>query len=238
MAFLSKPRQLPSLMLCGTLLPWVDKIKHLGNTITNSKDRNQQDTKIKNARYIDKNNSIMQEFYFAKPETKVEVNRIYNNHFTGSQLWDLGSREVEKLESTYNRSVKIMFDLPWGTHRYFVEPLTGDPHVSRLLVRRYLSFIKNVEISKKTPLKTLLGIVKRDVRSITGSNLRRIMILSGKQSIDDLDNIDIPYHSVPPDEAWRIGFVRELLDQQHGDVEVPGLLKTELDSILDYLCTQ
>ena len=57
-------------------------------------------------------------------------------------------------------------------------------------------------------------------------------------SIYDLDNIDIPYHSVPPDEAWRIGFVRELLDQQHGDVEVPGLLKTELDSILDYLCTQ
>ena len=87
MAFLSKPRQLPSLMLCGTLLPWVDKIKHLGNTITNSKNRNQQDTKIKNARYIEKNNSIMQEFYFAKPETKVEVNRIYNNHFTGSQLW-------------------------------------------------------------------------------------------------------------------------------------------------------
>ena len=97
----------------------MEKIKHPMNTITNSKDRNQLDNKIKSAKSIDKNNSIMQELYFAKPETKVQVNKIY----TGSQLWDLSSREVEKLESTYNRSVKIM---------YYMEPLTGDLHVRRL----------------------------------------------------------------------------------------------------------
>ena len=140
--------------------------------------------------------------------------------------------------STFNKSVKIMFDLPWGTHRYFVEPLTGDAHLSRMLVKRYLSFIEMLETSKKTPLKTLLSIAKRDVRSITGSNLRRIMILSGRKSIDDLKDVDIPYHPVPPNEAWMIGFVRELLDQHHGGLEVPGLLQTELDYILDYLCTQ
>ena len=123
MAFLKKPRELPSLLLCGTLLPWVDKVKHLGNTITNNNDRNQHDAKIKTSRYIDKNNSLMQEFYFAKPDTKLEINQIYNSHFTGSQLWDLGIRQVEKLESTYNRSVKIMLDLPWATHRCFIEPL-------------------------------------------------------------------------------------------------------------------
>ena len=139
----------------------------------------------------------MQEFYFAKPETKVQVNKIYNNHFTGPQLWDLGSREVPKLESTFNRSVKIMFDLPWGTHRYFVEPLTGDTHLSRMLVKRYLSFIEKLETSKKTPLKTLLSIAKRDVRSITGSNLRRITIFTGRKSIDDINDVDIPFSSCP-----------------------------------------
>ena len=91
MAFLKKPRELPSLVLCGTMLPWVDKIKHLGNTITNCNDRNQLDVKIKSSKYIDKNNSLLQEFYFAHPETKVKVNNIHNNHFTGSQLWKFGS---------------------------------------------------------------------------------------------------------------------------------------------------
>jgi hypothetical protein len=66
------------------------------------------------------------------------VNKIYDSNFTGSQLWDLGSREVEKLESTYNKSVKIMMDLPWATHRYLIEPLTGIPHVSSQLISRYL----------------------------------------------------------------------------------------------------
>ena len=210
----------------------------VGNNITNCKERTQLDTKIKTARYIDKNNSIMQEFYFANSETKVIVNKIYNSHFTGSQLWDLGSREVQKLESTCNRSVKIMLDLPWGTHRYLIEPLTGEPHVSRALVKRYLSFINKVEESKKTPLKSLLNIARNDVRSTTGSNLRKIMLLSGRNRIEDLKDVDIPYHAVPPDEAWRIGFVKEIVDLKHGELEVPGLLKKELDSILEYLCTQ
>ena len=64
------------------------------------------------------------------------------------------------------------------------------------------------------------------------------MIISRRNSIDDLKDIDIPYYPIPPNEAWRIWFVRELLDQHHGRLEVPGMLQTELDYILDYLCTQ
>ena len=82
-------------------------------------DGNQLDVKVKAAKFIDKNNSICQELYFAHPEFKVRTNNIYNGHWTGSQLWKFGSKEVEKLESTYNRSVKNMFDLPYATHRYF-----------------------------------------------------------------------------------------------------------------------
>ena len=128
--------------------------------------------------------------------------------------------------------------MSWATYRYFLEPLNGDAHISRMLLRRYLSFISKVELSKKSPLKTLLGIARSDVRSVTGSNLRRIMLLSGKNSMDELKNVDIPYNVVPADEAWRVGFVKELLATRHGDLEVPGLLKTEMDEIMDYLCTQ
>ena len=37
---------------------------------------NQLDIKVKAARYIDKNNSIAQEFYFAHPDTKVKSTSI------------------------------------------------------------------------------------------------------------------------------------------------------------------
>ena len=50
MAFLKSPRELPSLVLCGVELPWVDRIKHLGNCVTNTMEGNQYDIKVKAAR--------------------------------------------------------------------------------------------------------------------------------------------------------------------------------------------
>ena len=125
-------------------------MKHLGNTISNTMDGNQLDMKVKSARNVDKNNTICQEFHFAHPKTKSTLNNIYNGHFTGSQLWKVGSKEYEKVLSTYNRSVKIMFDLPWATHRFFIEPMTGNHHVRRILVRRYMSFIDKIKKCSKS----------------------------------------------------------------------------------------
>ena len=158
MAFLRKPRELPSLVLCGNTLPWVQKLKHLGNTVSNKIDGCQLDMRIKTARYIDKNNSLCQEFYFAHPETKVTINNIFNGHFTGSQLWKFGTKEMDKLYTTYNRSIKIMYDLPLATHRYFIEPLSGTPHVSRTLAKRYISFIAKIRNSSKVTLNQLHSV--------------------------------------------------------------------------------
>ena len=52
MAFFYKPRELPSMMLCGNPLPWVDQLLHLGNMISNKMDGGQVDMKQKEARYI------------------------------------------------------------------------------------------------------------------------------------------------------------------------------------------
>ena len=63
---------------------------------------------------------------------------------------------MEKLESTYNKSIKVMFGMPWATHRYLIEPLTGQPHLRKVLIKRYLSFIERIKASKKKPLRNLL----------------------------------------------------------------------------------
>ena len=240
MAFLKSPRELPGLVLCGVELPWVDRIKHLGNCITNSMEGNQYDMKVKSARYVDKCNSLSQEFHFCYPLTKVHINNIYNSHFTGSQLWGLGSKEMGKLESTYNRSVKLMFNLPLPTHRYFVEPLTEQPHLQKLLFRRYLAFISRIENSAKRPLRTLLRLSRKDLRTTTGRNLRLLMILLGKNSVDDLsvDDIDsLEYHTIPENEAWRVGLLQELIAVRENKCEITGFASEELDDILDHVCT-
>ena len=93
---------------------------------------------------------------------------------------------MDKLEATYNRSIKIMYNLPWPTHRNFLEPLTDSVYIRRNLIQRYLSFISRIEKSKKKPLRTLLNMTKYDVRAVTGSNLRYKMLNAGKTSISEL----------------------------------------------------
>ena len=239
MAYLRKPRTLPKLSLCGNPLPWVEKIKHLGNTISNVIDGGQLDLKTKNARYIDKNNNLCQELYFAHPQTKFKVNKIYNSHFTSSQLWKFGSREMERLESTYNRSIKIMYNLPWATHRNLLEPLTGEPHIRRILVRRYLGFIRKIEKSEKKALRNLLSLVMKDARTTTGSNLRYIMLTSGKHSIPQLlkSEVDIEYHKLGEDQLWKVDMLKEIVDALNDEITIDGITRDELNEVLEYLCT-
>ena len=173
------------------------------------------------------------------PKAKSTLNNIYNGHYTGSQLWKMGSREYEKVLSTYNKSVKIMFDLPWATHRSLIEPLTGTQHVSRMLVKRYLSFIDKIDKSSKTTLRQLLGLVRNDVRLTTGHNLRTIMMILGKNSIDELDCItaDFEYHKIEENEHWKVNMVKELVDIKAGDLGVHGMKHEEVQQILEFICT-
>ena len=55
MAFLKKPRELASMIMCGNPLPWVISLKHLGTKVSNNVDGCQADIKQKVASYIDRN---------------------------------------------------------------------------------------------------------------------------------------------------------------------------------------
>ena len=164
--------------LNGNNLPWIDSpetVIHLGNTITNEGNLLSKDVKIKRAKYINRNVELNQEFYFANPETKFKINSIYNMSFSGSSLWDLFSDDVKSLENSYNLSLKIMWDIPRETHRYFLEPLSGQKHIKFILFKRFLKFIQQIENSSKSAIKSLLKICTHDCRSVTGKNLRRLI---------------------------------------------------------------
>ena len=103
---MQKSRPLSQHTLCGRQLPWVDRIVHLGITITNDSNTLRTDMTIRKARYVGRNVELNQEIFFAAPATK--INYINNSSCFGSTLYQLFEAESEKIESSYNRSVKIM----------------------------------------------------------------------------------------------------------------------------------
>ena len=172
---------------------------------------------IKRARYIRKNIELNQEFHFAAPKTKININNIYNSSFFGSVLWDVFSPDAEKIESSWNRSMKIMLDLPYETHRGLIEPLSDCEHIKRLFLKRFLQFISKLSTSKKPILQTLLSAIQADSTSTTGRNLRSIMLLCDKCSIDDISIDDInnfPYFPRPDDDNWKCEMLQHMLDEK------------------------
>ena len=238
-AFTRKPTTLQDIRLCGNVLPWVNSFKHLGNSISNDSSVTDLDISTKRAQYISKCLELDQEFYFASGKTKFQLNSIYNFHFTGSPLWDLFGKTALSLEATYNKSVKNMFNLPLETHRSFIEPVTNKPHLRKILMSRFLSFIKQVHNSPKAVPKMLLSLVSKDVRSTTGSNLRKLLLLTGKCNVNDLvqkDIFEIRYHPLDTEDMWKADLLLELLDEQEGILSLPEFNRVEINDIIQFLC--
>ena len=225
--------------LCGVPLPWVDGGLHLGNNLSNQTNIMGQDIKIKRAQFINKNNELNQEFWFSHPSTKITINQIYNFHFTGSPIWDLFCKEAVMLENSWNTAVRLMYNLPLQTHRYFIEPMSEMNHLKFVLIERFLGFIDQILKSGKTIPRHVLKYVKHDVRSVTGSNFRNILLLTEKDTIEEIDKHDIKklkYHEVTLDNAWKIGVVKEISEIRNNQLSLTDFSMEELSDILEHLC--
>ena len=190
--------------------------------------------KRKNARYVSKNIEINQEFYFASSETKMTVNDICNSSWYGSVLYDLFSPTAVKIESSWNRSMKIMLDLPYPTHRGLIEPISGRKHIKRTFIKRFVDFINKIRTSNKPILKTILSAIETDTRSITGSNLREILILAGKFNILDItgeDSNTFEYFPRPAEDEWKVELIKFMMEER----EMGNLDKEDLE-LLNLFC--
>ena len=240
LAFIKKNRNLEKLKLGDDSLPWVTNGKHLGNNVENVINGLKKDMMIKRATYINRNNELSQEFFFAHPETKFKLNSIYNLSFSGSPLWNLFGKEAQMIENSYNVSVRAMFDIPRNTHKNLIEAITDTSHIKSILIQRFLSFIDQIKNCPKPIVNNVLSVKKHDARSTTGSNLRNIMQLCQKESINELKPSDskmIRYHPIPEEEKWKVQYIKEIIEVRTGNMSIEGFSQYELDEIMEFMCT-
>ena len=214
-ASLRKDKKLQDISLNGKILPWVKNAKHLGCTITQDLRGLSKDIMEKRAQYINKANELEQEFSYAHSTTKIWINKVFNTSFYGSQLWDLFSHESERIEKSWNTSQRILLKIPRNSHRYFLEPLSKTQHIKFSLLKRFVSFVEKVLDSSKTVIRNLMYAIKKNCRSTTGKNLRRIMLLVDKKSVDEIvpDDLKNQVH-VPADSKneWKIKMAEEIIE--------------------------
>ena len=118
---------------------------------------------------------ICQEFSFASEDTKLRMIRLYNTTFYGSNNWDVSSEAVLKFGKTWNVNLRILFDIPYDTHCWIVEEISEGKHFRQMIFSRFLKYLKSIAKNRRPSIRCLYNVIKNDVKSMTGSNIRTIL---------------------------------------------------------------
>jgi hypothetical protein len=82
-------------------------------------------------------------------------------------------------------------------------------------------------------------VVKKDVQSITGSNIKKILISLKKEDIGQVapsDALTIKYNPVTEENEWRIKLLKELIEIRHGQLNV-DLTAEKIEEMIIDICT-
>ena len=235
---------LSTVKLNGDNLPWVKKAKHIGNFLQEDGTTG-LDLRVKKGIFIQNAMELSQEFFCLPAASRLRLNQLYNCHFSGNGIWRLESEEASHLYSSWNKNVKLIFDLPWATHRWVLEELSGS-NLKIMLFARFVKFVNSIIKSTKPALKFLLSVAASDVRSQTGSNLRSIHLQTGVQVLPGLTQAaQVKKHRmfpVPVDQLWKVPLLHSIvairaeefkIQFDDDDDDVDDIVNT----ILENICT-
>ena len=222
---LEKPAPLE---LCGRALPWVASAEHLGHRLCET-GMMSRDTIEKRARFIDCSVKIRETFGYAHPAEQLAA--------------------VEKATMVFN-SWKTGVKLAWEVHRgcrtYLLQQVLA-PEVTSLrvnLLMRFRTYFRSLLSSPSPEVRVAALLAGRDIRSTVGSNLALLRLESGgldpwTVSAARLKAALVRAETapVPPADAWRVPYLRRLLQErlQHhysGDDKEEERVKTLINSLV------
>ena len=142
--------------------------------------------------------------------------------------------------------MKVIYDLDYGTHNYLIEGLTDGRQAKQIIYKKYINFLGSIAKNRRHEIVQLLDIVKDTCMSVTGSNLRRILlesearVIPGKTKGFELANYRV--HKTPVGEEWRLPLLVSLLEIRDSnweidfDEEAGNLKEDEITDLISTVC--
>ena len=234
----AKKAKKPSpLVLNGKDLPWVESAVHLGHLLHESGTMD-RDVLSKRAGFIRESTEIRETFDFASPVEVLKAVKLYAGSHYGSNLWKLDGDTAGQYYSAWRTCVK----LAWQAHTYFVDHLLSCDYTSvRMdILSRFVKFVKGLKASPSVEVAVMCGIVEKDIRSVTGSNLEYLRWETGMDPLGNAlakvkEALGRKKATIPEDEKWRVGYLGKLL-QARGEALYEGGQTGLMTTLIDCLC--
>ena len=121
---------------------------------------------------------------------------------------------------TWKVNLRIIYDLPRETHCWIVEQLTGGTHLLQMIYSRFCKYIQMVRKNKRAFLRDLYGIVKDDIRTTSGSNIRTILLSTGVDPRYQNKHKISGWCAYPPQDSWTVPLLTSLMELRSENWEV------------------
>ncbi len=106
---------LPGIHMSGRKLEWVKVFKYLGTWLTSSLD-DQMDIEQKRQESVRQMNSVLHQFYIVPAFLKDDLIQTYCSSLHGCQSWDLSTCDISRLQTAWNKTQRLIWNLPNVAH--------------------------------------------------------------------------------------------------------------------------
>ena len=154
---------------CGTRLPLLDVVTHLGHVLRH--DLDDSDDIIRTSHeMVRKANCMLQSFAGADPIVKTKLIQVYCLAIYGSALWNISSSSLKTIEVAFNNILRQIWSVPQRTHTRILHCLAGPSSVSNMVLARSKSLIYSAASSSSFPASVIFRKASQLAHTFAGLN--------------------------------------------------------------------
>ena len=111
--------------------------------------------------------------------------------------------------------------------------------MKQIFAKRFLQFWEKLKNCEKAAVRDTISKIISTVKTTTGKNLAELGLLLNKPAdqLSPTDASKIVFSKVEDENKYRVNFINELIDVKHGKLEVADFQDSELEEIMEFLCS-
>ena len=151
---------------------------------------------------------------------------------------------AQQVYNSWGTAVKLAWSVPRATHSYMVEHVLC-PDLTSLrvdILSKYVGFFRSLRTSPSSEVSFMAHMVGRDLRTVTGRNLRLVQDESGLCPWQDSSGrvkkvLTSKRVDIPAGDQWRLPYLGLLLEQrQHAHYGGHFDEEERINGLIESLC--
>ena len=221
--------------LNNTYITWQSQVKYL-RTLYQSNLSDEKDIPQKRGIFISAVNRLNSVFSNIPADVKVHLLQIYCSSWYGCQSWQLDTSFTKDMNTAWQIAIRKAMRIPARTRSKLLPVLAGNACFSHQHHQRVFNMFHTMKMSKN---QVIQFIFERGIQSsigIVGRNHIYLRLLYGYQTYAKWNRL-VNFKSDTSDLNCRVSQIWDLIDARDGRGQIEHMNSTDINNLLEFVCT-